>query len=591
MLRSALLFITMTIMVHAQPVIHYTLGMPKPSTHLLEVQIRAGALKSKTLDLHMPAWRTGRYFIFDFSGGVQEFSAFGDDGKQLAWKKTDKDTWRIERGSTSTVTVRYKVYANEFNQRTRELNSDHAFVDPAAVFMYVDELKNMPVELSILPYGTWHVTTGLDVVAGKQFTYSAPSFEYFADCPIEIGNQYDVEFVVDDKMHIISIYGEGNWNADTLIRDFTKIILANKKFWGDLPYTKYLFLIHCQPNAGGGTEHINSTVMGAKPFIFSNPAAYNGFLGLVSHEFFHTWNVKQLRPKAFAPYDLSKESYSEELWISEGTTSYYDDLLLVRTGHRQAIEYLDLIAQMVSSDRARPGNSIQPLREASFDAWIKYWKRLQNSYKAESDYYAKGSHVSLLLDLEIRHRSKNAHSLDDVMRTMYKRFPLPKGFSNADFIKVCEEFAGNSMAKFFEHYLYGTAPLEWESILAHAGLEISVKDSMKKITLGITAHDAGDKIKITGVMPNSSAEKSGIEINDEIIALNGFRVRTAELNERISYLPAGDTVVLTLFRNDKIKEISVPLEYSGNAVYTVKKMAAPSDLQKSIYESWLHSPF
>lgn len=591
MLRSMMLFLTTLTMTHSQPAVHYTLSMPHPSTHLLEIEIRVEGLKSKTIDLHMPAWRTGRYVIFDFSGGVQEFSAHDANGKNYPWKKIDKDTWRIEQGSANSVTARYKVYANEFNQRTRELNSEHAFVDPAAVFMYVDELKNKPLELTIHPYGNWHVTTGLDDVEGKMFTYRAPSFEYFADCPIEIGNQKDFTFQVDTKDHIISIYGEGNWNIDTLIRDFSKIVTVNKEFWGDLPYKKYLFLIHCQPNAGGGTEHINSTVMGVRPFIFSNPSSYNGFLGLVSHEFFHTWNVKQLRPKALAPYDLSKESYSEELWISEGTTSYFDDLLLLRAGFRDAKNYLESIAQMISSDRSRPGNTIQPLSEASFDAWIKYWKRQQNSYKAESDYYGKGSHVSMLLDLEIRHRSKNKKSLDDVMKAMYHRFPLSRGFTNTDFIKVCEEFSGSGLKDFFDKYLYGTMPLPWETYLSYAGLEVAVKDSARKIGLGITAQDAGDRVRVTGVLPNSPAEKAGIEFNDEILALNGFRVRASDLNELISSIGEGKVIVLTLFRNDKLKEIRVPLDFFGFATYTLKKMTQPSDLQKSIYEGWLIDRF
>lgn len=591
MLRSVLSLILLTVMTHAQPFIHYTLSMPKPSTHLLEVQIRVGEPKSATLDFHMPAWRTGRYVIFDFSGGVQEFSAQDGNGNEIPWKKFDKGTWRVERGSAINVTVRYKVYANEFNQRTRELNSGHAFVDPAAVFMYLEELKNTPFEISIIPYGNWHVTTGLDEAEGKKYTYVSPSFEYFADSPLEIGNQRDFEFFAGDKKHIISIYGDGNWNADTLIRDFRKIVVANKEFWGDLPYRKYIFFIHCQPNAGGGTEHINSTIMGVRPFIFSNQGSYNGFLGLVSHEYFHTWNVKQLRPKAFAPYDFSKESYTEELWISEGTTSYYDDLILLRAGFRDEKNYLDVIAQMISSDRSRPGNTIQPLSEASFDAWIKYWKRRQNSYNAESDYYGKGSHVSLLLDLEIRHRSKNKSSLDDVMKTMYRRFPRSGGFTNADFIGVCEELAGNSMNEFFDNYLYGTTPLPWETNLSYAGLEVSVKDSAKKISLGVMMQDAGDNIRVTGVLPDSPAEKSGIEVNDNIIALNGFHVRTADLNERISSLDEGDEIALTIFRNDKLKEIKVRLNYFGHPTYTVKKTAAPSGLQKSILDSWLKTAF
>ncbi len=565
--------------------------MTNPQSHLFEVEITVNDFTSNTIEFHMAAWRTGRYMIFDFSGGVQEFFASDGKGNPLPFKKTDKDTWRIEKGTGRSVTVSYKVYANEFNTRTRELNSDHAFVDPLAVFMYVEELKNSPLELTVFPFSDWKVTTGLDDVPGKQFSYRAPNFEYFGDCPMEIGTHKDFEFFVDGKKHIISIFGEGNWNSDTLINDFTRLIIVNKEFWGDLPYNKYIFMIHCQPNAGGGTEHINSTIMGVRPFIFSNPAAYKVFLGLVSHEYFHTWNVKQLRPKAIAPYDFSKENYSEEFWVSEGATSYYDDLLLVRAKYFDARSYFDNIAQMVNNDRSRYGNSIQSLTESSFDAWVKYWRGKQNSQNAESDYYGKGSHVSLLLDLEIRHRSKNEHSLDDVLRTMLKRFPRTKGFVNKDMLKICEELGGGSFEDFFAHYLNSTAPLPWEQTLAYAGLEIFLKDSTKKIGLGISTQDFGEKTRISNVTPGSPGAKAGLDFNDEIVALNGYRIRSSDLNDRLASMKEGEGITITIFRNDKLKEISLSLEYFGSPNYTVKKTSKPTPLQKKIYESWLGEEF
>ena len=582
-----LLLFCMTMMATSQSSISYTLSMPKPETHLFNVEIRVDHHKGKMIEFHMPAWRTGRYVLLDFSGGVQGFSARDENDKTLAFKKTDKDTWRIESSDAKSIIVRYKVYANEFNMRTRELNSEHGFVDPLSVFMYVEELKNKPLELKVIPYNNWKVTTGLDEVPGKPFTFSAPSFEYLGDCPLEIGNQKDFEFFVDGKKHIISMYGDGNWHIDTLITDFTKIIIANKELWGELPYHKFVFLIHCQPNAGGGTEHINSTVMGVRPFVFANPVSYKGFLGLVSHEYFHTWNVKQLRPKAIAPYDFSKENYTEELWVSEGTTSYYDDLILLRSKFSDAKSYLDNINQMVNNERTRFGNSVQPLAEASFDAWIKFWRSKQNAYNAESDYYGKGSQVSLLLDLEIRQRSKNKHSMDNVLRTMFERYPLTKGFTNSDLQKVCEEFGGSSFKEFFQNYIYGTVPLPWEQSLAYAGLDVSQKDSTKKIGLGMTTQDVGEKTRISNVTPNSPAEKSGLEINDEIVALNGFRIRTADLNDRIGSMNVGTEIVLTVFRNDKLKEITLNLEYFGIPNYIVKKTSKPTELQKTIYEDWL----
>lgn len=580
-----------TFMANAQPSIFYKLSMSDPQSHLFEVEINVNDFKSNTIEFHMPAWRTGRYMIFDFSGGIQEFFTSDEKGNPLPFRKTDKDTWRVEKGNARSIIATYKVYANEFNTRTRELNSEHAFVDPLSVFMYVEELKNKPLELTVIPFSNWKVTTGLDEVPGKQFSFAAPNFEYFGDCPLEIGNQNDFEFFVDGKKHIISIFGEGNWNSDTLINDFTKLIIINKEFWGDLPYNKYIFMIHCQPNASGGTEHINSTIMGVRPFAFSNPATYKGFLGLVSHEFFHTWNVKQLRPKAIAPYDFSKENYSEEFWVSEGATSYYDDLLLVRAKYFDARSYLENIALMVNNDRSRYGNRIQPLAESSFDAWVKYWRGKQNSQNAESDYYGKGSHVSLLLDLEIRQRSNNKYSLDDVLRTMVKRFPISAGFVNADLQKICEEFGGGSFKDFFTNFIYSTTPLPWEQTLAFAGLEVFVKDSTKKIGLGIATQDFGERTRISNVTPGSPGAEAGLDFNDEIVALNGYRMRSSDLNERMTSTKEGEEITITLFRNDKLKEIKVRLENFGTPTYAVKKTAKPTPLQKTIYESWLHEEF
>jgi predicted metalloprotease with PDZ domain len=571
----------------AKQSITYTLSMPQPQDHLFHVEVRVSNVSGSSLDLHMPAWRTGRYVILDFSGGVQEFSACDEKKNPLPVSKTDKDTWRIEKGKATTVIASYKVYANEFNMRTRELNSEHAFVDPLSVFMYTDEAKNSPVQLRVIPFGNWKVTTGLEEIPGSPFTYSAPTFEYFGDCPLEIGNQHDFEFFVDGKKHILSIYGEGNWNSDTLITDITKIVIANKEFWGELPYDKYIFMIHCQPNAGGGTEHINSTIMGVRPFVFSNPGAYQGFLGLVSHEYFHTWNVKQLRPRAIAPYDFSRENYSEELWVSEGTTSYCDDLIMLRAKFWNANRYLENITQMVNNERSRYGNSVQSLAEASFDAWVKYWRSRQNAQNAESDYYGKGAQVSLILDLEIRNRSKNAASLDDVLRAMYQRYPRTKGFTNADLQKVCEEFGGGSFGEFFRRYVYSTDPLPWEQSLSYAGLTVTRGETANKTGTGMITQDAGEKTRIVNITPHSPAERAGLEINDEIVALNGFRSRSTEITERLAAMSAGDTVTFVIFRNDKLKEISFPLEYYGTPRFTVSKVANPTELQKAMYQDWL----
>jgi predicted metalloprotease with PDZ domain len=571
--------------------VEYKLAMPKPSNHLLEVELCLKNLPSGTpsIDFQLPAWRTGRYVMFDFAGGVQEFSAADGSQGTLRWAKTDKSTWRVEKGHSSAVTIRYKVYANEFGDRTRGLNSEHAFVDACGVFMYVERFRHLPLSVAVTPYQDWHVTSGLESDPHDAFRLLAPNFDVLADSPIEVGRQKDFEFDVDGKKHILMIYGEANYKVETMIKDLTTIVKANKEFWGDLPYKKYVFMLHIT-NHGGGTEHINSTIMGTGAGTFKTPAGYQGFLGLVSHEYFHTWNVKQLRPKGILPYDYMHENYLKELWIAEGTTSYFDGLILVRCGLSPATQMVNGLAGIVQYDRQRPGNKIQSLSESSFDAWVKFWKGGQQSFNAESDYYGKGSAVSMLLDLEIRQRSGNKHSLDDVMRALYHRFPLTgKGYTVDDLQKISEEFAGSSLKIFFDAYVHATTPLDWESSLRYAGLELQALDSDRKVTLGAQTFDQNGRASVHGIVTGSPAYEAGLDIGDEILAVNGRRVRNSDLQERIAEFKAGDKVKITIFREDTMRDFEVTLRLQDVPSYKVVRTINPTPLQKAIYENWLNT--
>jgi len=579
-----------TLLLSQTPTVEYKLGMSKPTTHLLEVELSVRNLPSGSggIDFLMPVWRTGRYVIFDFAGGVQEFSAADVSGAALRWAKTDKSTWHVEKGRSNGVTIRYKVYANEFEDRTRGLNEDHAFVDACGVFMYVERYRHLPLTVSVIPYQDWHVTSGLESDPHDKLKLLAPNFDVLADSPIEVGHQKDFEFDVDGKKHILMVYGEANYKPDTIIKDLTTIIKADKEFWGDLPYQKYVFMFHITPRGGGGTEHINSAIMGTGPSSFKTPANYQGFLGLVSHEYFHTWNVKQLRPKGILPYDFMHENYVKELWVAEGTTSYFDGLILIRCGLSPAAQMVSRLAGAVEYDRQRPGNKIQSLSESSFDAWIKFWKGGQQSFNAESDYYGKGSSVSMLLDLEIRQRSNNKHSLDDVMRALYHRFPLSgKGYTVDDLQKISEEFAGSSLKSFFDNYVHGTAPLDWEATLRYAGLDLQAQDSERKLWLGAQTYDQNGRMMVRGILTDSPAYNAGLDLGDEILAINGHRVRNSELQDRLTEFKAGDKVKVTFFRNDAIRELEVTLRLQDVPSYKVIKTANPTPLQKSIYESWL----
>jgi len=573
------------------PSMRYQLDMSQPHTHLFEVEITLDGLakNEKTVDFIMPVWRSGRYVLFDFAGGVQEFSAEANN-VTLPWRKTDKSTWRVENNGGAKVTVRYKVYANEFEQRTRGLNDRHGFVDASAVLMYIEKLRRLPLQLHVQPFGDWHVTTGLEAVAGQQNLFRAPNYDYLADCPLEIGTHKDFDFAAEGKPHRLMIYGEGNWDAPKMIEDLKKIVKACREFWGELPYEHYTFMLHCTPAGGGGTEHINSTIMGTRPYIFREPASYRGFIGLAMHEFFHTWNVKQLRPAGIMPYDFTKENYTEELWLAEGGTDYYTMMLTRRAGFNTVDQMFEALATLIRNVKARPGRNIQSVAESSFDAWVKLWKNLPNAFNAEVDYYEKGEQVSLLLDLEIRQRSENHASFDEAMRALYKKFPLgKKGYTNADVQKAAEELTQSSFAEFFRDYIYGKKEIDFAGFLGYAGLEVIEKkrDNVAP-DLGILVVPTGERSIIRRVTAGSAAQAAGLDLGDELLALNGKRVRSSDLNERLKDYKPDDKVKLTVFRDEQLREFEITLQAAAPD-YQVQRVKEPNALQKKIYSLWLGS--
>jgi predicted metalloprotease with PDZ domain len=570
----------------------YTVSMPKPSNHLFEIELSVQNIQSSggTMDFILPSWRSGRYVIFNFSSGIQEFSAEGTGGTKLKWHKTNKDTWQVETAGENNIVIKYKVYANEFSNRTCGLDDEHAFIDASAVLMYNEKLRHNPLELKIIPYRDWTVATGMDRMPGDDYTLISPGYDYLADCPIEMGNLKCFEFNSEEKKHTICFSGDGNFNADTLIKDLSRIVEINYTFWGKLPYEHFDFIFQLTTQDYGGTEHLNSFVIDAPPLFFSDKESYLGFLSTCSHEFFHTWNVKQLRPKGIDPYDFTKENYTEELWIAEGTTTYYQNIMLLKAGYSSDKRYLDNLENSIQNDIERPGNKIQTLAESSFDAWVKYWANTPNKWIAESDYYSKGANVSLLLDLEIRNNSSNKYSLDNVMRAMFERFPLNKGgYTNSDFIKVCEEFAGENLQEFFDSYLYGLTELNWDKNLSYAGLKLKRITSDPKPYVGISTHDADDMLMISSVVQGSPAADAGLDAGDEIVALNGMKITSSKLSSRIGDMKEGDIAKFTIIRHDKTRDIDVTIKNTQSTSYKIEKVESPSELQKTIYESWLSS--
>src|SRR5687768_5243632 len=471
--------------------IAFTVSMPRPHTHLFEIDVsikREGlvAVPAEEL-LVMPVWTPGSYLVREFERHVQDFAATDATGQQLKWEKINKNTWRVVTNRSRDWRATYKVYANELSVRTSELNSSHAYWNNANLLMYLEGFLTSPSTVRVVAPDVWKVATGLPGVPGQRNTFRAENFDVLYDSPFEVSNFKSILFNVKGVPHRIVIDGEGNYDPERMRRDVQKIVETQIELMGgEIPYRDYTFILHLRPNASGGLEHANSTSLGYSPFGFTalpgdratsaSPNApqqtpeYRGFLSLVSHEFFHVWNVKRIRPDALGPFDYTKENYTKLLWVAEGITSYYENLILRRAGLITDKEFLSAFAASVQSFQRRPGRREMSAEEASYETWIKYYRQDENSVNSQVDYYDKGAILGLLLDLEIRRLSKGTKSLDDVMRHLYTEFyKKDRNYTPSDFQKVSELMAGASLEDFFAKYVRGREELDCSASLAAAG--------------------------------------------------------------------------------------------------------------------------
>ena len=593
--------------------IAYTVSMTRPHTHLLEVDIavkRAADSKSPMEELLvMPVWTPGSYLVREYARHVQDFSATDSSGQPLKWEKINKDTWRVVTNGSRDWHATYRVYANELSVRTNELNSAHAFWNNAALLMYLDGLLKAPSTVHVLAPDVWKVATGLPAVPGKKNTFRAENVDILYDSPFEVSNFKTLSFTVKGVPHRLVIDGEGNYDAEKLRRDVQKIVEAETTLMGEIPYHDYTFILHLRANAGGGLEHLNSTALGYPRFGFSSersqgsnssgPASqsgrsYQNFLSLVSHEFFHLWNVKRIRPDALGPFDYTKENYTKLLWVAEGITDYYANLVLRRAGLTSDRQFLGAEAAAIQTLQNTPGRQVMTAEEASFDAWIKYYRQDENSINSQVDYYNKGSVLGLLLDLEIRKRSNSAKSLDDVMRYLYNEFyKKDRNYTPADFQKACELMAGTSLEEFFARFVRGRDELDYDTALAAAGLRLETSSAPDGSKLGPRAYlgadlvQEGDRLMVRRVYAGAPAYEQGLNTGDQIVALNNMRSTKDFLDARIAEKQPGDLINLTIFRFDDLSSLLIKLGRTVEGPYRIVPVENPTELQRQIYRAWL----
>jgi len=571
----------------APPQIGYTVSMPRPWTHLLEVEMRLdwSAESPAQAEIVMPVWTPGSYLIREYARHVESFGATDQSGAALAWRKTDKNNWQIDTKGARAIVVKYNVYSNELTVRTNELNDDHAFFTPAALLMYPKGQLNASSTVRVVPYKDWKVATGLPPVEGQTNTFRAANFDILYDSPFEVGNFKEVSFTVQGKPHRFIVDGEGNYDLDRIVRDTTKIIEESYKIFGELPYENYLFILNLR--GGGGLEHLNSTALQWNRWGFTG-TRHNDFMSLVAHEFFHVWNVKRIRPDALGPFDYENENYTRLLWVAEGATSYYEGILLHRAGIISTKDFLDGRAAQIQALQERPGRFETSLEEASLDAWIKYYRQDENSLNNQISYYDKGELVSFLLDAEIRAASKGTKSLDDVFRSLNEEFAKKnRNFTPEDFQKTAEAAAGKSLEDFFAKYVRGRAEIDYNAILNGIGLQLKDNRGRETPYLGANLRQDGDRLTIASLPKETPAYEQGLNSGDQIVAVDGFRANQTFLGNYIGEKKIGDKIRLTVFRFDALRDIEITLGGRARPAYTIVAADAPTDEQRTIYKTFL----
>lgn len=586
--------------------IEYVVKLDQPQTQMVDIVMKVKGWDKPALDVHMPVWRPGRYAVLDLAGGVRDVKAMGPGGAALDIKKTEKSSWTVATPAAGDVTIEYRIYANSLTERTRHVDDSHAFLSGSAVFMYIHELRESPVEVRVDAPDGWKTATGLERVGTGGEVFIADNYDVLVDSPLEIGKHDLIEFEVSGIPHEIAIWGagSGDYQRDRLKEDFGKIVHETAELFGEYPYRRYVFMLHITTRGGGGTEHLNSTIMQAPPAIFETPDRYRSFLSLVAHEFHHTWNVKQLRPAGLKPYDYQRENYTDLLWVAEGTTTYYENVVLSRAGLMKPKAYFDIIATTIREEGARPGGTVQSLHDSSFDAWIKFNRPTPDAVNSTVSFYSKGELVNLALDMEVRRASGNKASLDSVMKEMYRRFPLAgPGFTTEDLLKCLHDQTGQDFSDFFRRYVSGTEPPPFVELLAVAGLELKQKekpadkpedpdaDNRVPAYIGLRLRDADGLPVVTAVLADGPAYLAGLNADDQVVALNGRKLAAGDLETRLKLIKPGDKVRVTFLRGEMLREVEFAAAEPRPVSWTVKQVKEPTAEQRAVYESWLGQPW
>jgi len=566
--------------------ISFLISMENPATHQFQVTMQIAANNDAHLMLQLAVWTPGSYLIREYAKNINYVKAFDKSGNKLSVEKSDKNTWVVANAGNELI-VQYEVYAFEESVRTCWLDAEHASIIPAAFFLLPEHIDS-PITIHIKPHVTFFkIATALNQIDNNKWARVAESKDELYDSPIEIGNHSEASFTASGVEHHLAIYGAGNYDEKQIINDLIQVIDTEVKIFKHHPCKQYLFILLNSNTLRGGLEHLHSTSLIFKRFDYTPRANYLEFISLAAHEYFHLWNVKRLRPIALGPFNYYSENYTTSLWIAEGFTSYYDDLIVYRAGISTEREYLNVVEKNINEAENAPGKHTQSVAASSFDAWIKYYRQNENSNNSQVNYYVRGALLTMLLDILIIHNSAGNYCLDDVMREAYHTFYLQnnRGFTEAEFKTILEKYAGENLDNFYANHVFGTEQPDLNAYFAKLGLALIDGNSGKLETdFGIIVNDRN---MITAIRKSSAGELGGLNVNDELIAVNNFRYTSGLLTTFSASVKIGDAISITVNRNGIIIPMQVAYQLSDKVNYTLNPMSTSTDLHRNNYAKWL----
>lgn len=608
-----------------QPSLKYVVSFADRANHKIAVKMTIPAPAKDSFELMMATWTPGSYLIREYAKQVDQVAPAAGSDAAISVQKSSKNRWLVKCVPGKDVELVYEVYCREMSVRSNWVDSDMAILCGAAfVVTTVHPDPNPPeVEHQVklqLPAEWSRSVTSLALVEGQEHTYIATSFDELADSPIICGTPVLQDFDAGGSSHVLASLGDSSlWDTAKAAADVQKIVAQQQKFWGTVPYRKYSFL-NVISEASGGLEHDNSTLVMTSRWNFRDKEKYEDWLSLISHEFFHTWNVRRLRPVNLTPYDYEQENYTRSLWIAEGVTSYYEDLMLVRAGLIDEAAYLKRLSKQIEKLQTTPGRFEQSLAESSFDSWIKFYRPDENSSNSRVSYYVKGAVVGFLLDARIREVTNDAKSLDEVMRLLYQRHSGPTGYSEAQFSAIVSEVAGADMTAWLAQHLETTDELKYEPALNWLGLHFPSEDAPPAIKegelppppaepatdkkaedvfankdvpskipvwFGAQTSEASGSIIISGVTHGTPAFTAGLNVDDELVGFNQYRANPKSWKDQLAQIGIGHTVKLLISRRGELRTIELKLVEEPKIKWVLKKLPKASDEQKARLKKWL----